>query len=235
MVMQPEYSSSLLPPNTTSPPRKRRRDEYQTPQLSGGGVGAVDEWLDDTPVNTTIPSVRHHSHTHHHHFTPSFKFPSSATAAIKLKQSSRGATAPPSSTNRSSPRYKRPKPASPTSSPFAAAAAASAISRSRSPSPYKNSQEMHLSPEITHTTLPNRITPTASQRCHICSRLQLATFSASAISNCEQCDKPTCGICTRVCARCDENVCGKCGVEVGDYTYCRPCRKVIEKNANFKR
>ncbi|KAI5809615.1 hypothetical protein DFH27DRAFT_606035 [Peziza echinospora] len=239
-AMHPEYSSPMYATaagmNATgsgSPSavaRKRRRDEGPSQEeLEFVAAAAASAW------------------GHHHHLTPTSKLPMSvASASSKLiRQSPRMASVHNHtidgsfklhhhSNNRASPKHKRTRPAS--SSPNCNS---SFSNRSRSSSPYSNSQRMHLSPEFSHATLP---TPTAGavqqpppsvkpipQRCHICSRLPLLTYSAIMVSPCEQCSKPACSVCARECASCDEKVCGKCCKEKGDYTFCLTCFGIMER------
>ncbi|KAF8426333.1 hypothetical protein EV426DRAFT_704283 [Tirmania nivea] len=224
--MQPEY---LFQAHLASPGRKRRRDEPST-------LGELDldlmatSWDASSATSSSIFS-RPFRNTHYQVHASS----KPSTLRIKHQHTLRThATATSASIHKpsvlASPRHKRSRVALSATSPNS-----SFTPRSRSPSPMACSQDMHISPEFTPTTLsvktvPNPIISPAVQglRCHICSRAQLLSF-ASTITDCEQCDKPMCGVCARACTSCDERVCGTCCREKGDFTFCVACYGIMER------
>ena len=226
MAMQPEHNASLFQPLMGTPSRKRRRDE------SFGDIefpGAA--WVQDAPsavAPSTISRPFGQVHT-----TSKFRTPP-PTSTIRFKKTPRMSCN--HGINHPAPTHKRAKPSSATTtSPNDSLMSTGGRSRSPSPS-YSYSQEMHLSPEFAPATLPMKLAsnplkppPVQGQRCHVCSRGSLITFSASNIVNCEHCDNATCGICARECTSCDETICSRCCKEKGDYTFCITCCNIMEK------
>ncbi|KAF8449778.1 hypothetical protein BGX38DRAFT_1269828 [Terfezia claveryi] len=229
--MQPEYTTPLFQAHLSSPGRKRRRDEPSTL-----GELELDLMATSWDASSTTPSStfsRPFGNTQYQVHA------SSKPSALRIKHQHAlrtYAAATAASIHKPSvlslPRHKRSRVALSSTSPNSSF---TTTTRSRSPSPMACSQEMHLSPEFAPATLSvktasNPIKPPAiqGQRCHICSRAQLLSF-ASTITDCEQCDKPTCGVCARDCTSCDERVCGKCCREKGDFTFCMACYGIMER------
>ena len=216
--MQPEFSTSMFQSHF-SPSRKRMRDEPSS-------LADFDLDLMATTWETTSSTTftRPFSSTQYQvHGTPKPK-------TLRLKPRIPRVAATPSIQKpnldrhiQASPRQKRSR------------LTLTTPGRSRSPSPLNHSQEMHLSPEFTPSSLPSKVTrpikPSAvqGQRCHICSRMQLLISSALVIKICEQCAQSTCGVCARECTSCEERVCGKCCREKGDFTFCVSCWGMRER------
>lgn len=232
--MQPEYTASLFQAHLTPLGRKRRRDEPST--LGELDIDLMATSWDATSTTSSSTFSRPFGNTQYQVHASS----KPSTLRIKHQQHTpRMHTAATAATIHkpsllASPRHKRSRAAAPTASPNSSFTATAC---SRSPSPMAYSQEMHLSQEFSPTTLsvktvssPIKHSVIQGLRCHICSRAQLLSF-APTITDCEQCDKPTCGVCARECTSCDERVCGTCCREKGDFTFCMACYGILERKS----